>query len=1431
MVKKFFEARWRPFVLVGITVLGFALRLYGLNWDDGDSFHPDERQIMFHVVALGWPKSFAQFLDAANSPLNPHFFAYGSFPLYLLALLGHILAHFFPAIGEFANLTLVGRVLSALFDSGTVLLTGGLALFLADDYTSARRYAWAFAFLSAALVAFTPFQLQLSHFFAVDSVLLFFVVLTLLACVALVNTDKPVRWALLAGLGYGLAMATKFSAAPLVVPLVVAALLRWYRTDLLSALSSFLLSIAVTGLVFILAMPYALLDFSNFVQQVEEQGSLARGTIIFPYTEQFAGTTPYVYEIQNMVLWGLGLTLGLAAIAGLCWLLWRVWKREASPWLVVLSWVIVFFAITGSFYVKYMRYLLPIYPFLTLLAAALLLALTRYVGIKMQGGNGNRNFTRRILGLLPYAAIAVVLGGTMFQGLALLNIYSQPNTRIQASLWIYHHIKPGSVLTYEQWDDPLPFPVDGYSPDIYQQATYLDANKQPETGLDLYDPDTVAKAQTLANLLPTVDVLTMATDRLDKSIPRLPAEYPLTIHYYQLLFSGKLGFHLAAQFENHPNLFGITLDDSNADESYSVFDHPHVRIFVRDNPYPYTSSQLLQLLLQGVKLPQSTAGLSGAQHSLLLSPQQIADDQQSPPFGVQFPQDSFSNEAPVFVWWLALALLGWIAFPLVFSAFRPLRDRGYIFAKTIGILLLAYIAWVLASVRLLAFSRLSLLIVLCVLLLCALAGGILQRRPLRQFLRAHWRLLLLEEGLFTLAFLLFVGIRALNPDLWNPYLGGEKPMELAFLNAILRSPYMPPYDPWFAGGYINYYYYGYVIFGALIKLTSIVPTTAFNLAIPTLFALTFSGVVSLVYGLTQRFSLALLGGYFAALLGNFNGLEQLKSQIAALLAHLPVPAFDYWQSSRVIPFTINEFPFWSFLFADLHPHVIDLPVATLMLGLAATFCMPALLNNHPSMTSGRQDDRDQSSRQAETWERLVLYALAAFVFGTIACVNPWDMPAYGLISGAALLLRALMERRGERGVTNLVSLGFALVTWLVVCGLGYLLYWPFYAWRQQLYVNGLGLVKQGTALGDFLTVFGFWLFLALSCFLFELYPLWKNFVKRAFASHVDSEIWSKLAYLLVCSLVLVVAALSGLKVLLAVTILCGALLAVLSLRKVGRTDEEKNGPFALAHLSVEWFTYLLLLMGLCICLGQEIVYVRDFLDGGDYERMNTVFKFSMQAWLCFAVASALALSRLLCRFPGSVFRRAWTGALIALVVGCSVFLVEGTPARIGDHQAWIAVQRPAQDADYTPTLDGFAFARAWYPSDADAITWLNENIAGSPVILEAAAPFSYQWYGRVSVYTGLPDVLGWVDHEGEQRYNDDLLEREADINIIYTTTSTAQALELLRYYNVSYIYVGPLERQLYGRQSMTGLDKFQRMVGDSLKIVYQYNGVTIYKVL
>ena len=795
--------------------------------------------------------------------------------------------------------------------------------------------------------------------------------------------------------------------------------------------------------------------------------------------------------------------------------------------------------------------------------------------------------------------------------------------------------------------------------------------------------------------------------------------------------------------------------------------------------------------------------------SLLLTPSQIAQDQQSPPFGLQFPAHSLANTFPVFFWWFALTLSGCLTFPLIFAALPGLSDRGYIFGKLLGLLLLAYLTWILACLRLVAFSHLSTVLVTGLSLASGMALFYAQRRTILAFLQRRWRLLLLEEGLFTLALLLFVGIRSLNPDLWNVYLGGEKPMEMAFLNAILRSPYMPPLDPWFAGGYINYYYYGYIVFGAFIKLTGIAPATAFNLAIPTLFALTFSGTFSLVYSLSRRVSWGLLGGYFAALIGNFDGLLQLKDWLGAALHHLPLPLFDYWRSSRIIPFTINEFPFWSFLFADLHPHVIDMPVTIFMLAIISAV-----------LVSGKSLVRNDGLRLRLNWSGLLLYALAAFVFGTLACINPWDMPVYALLTAAALLIRTVIDARGWSARRRAMSVLVSLAVYSALCALAYLFYLPFYVGYQQLYVNGLGLVSMGTKLSDYLTINDLWLFLIASFFLLELYR-WQVRRREAKAERdaraLPAGRWLRIrhicSYLLLCAFVLLCTALLGLKAVLIVLIAAGTLLLIV--QRDSRTR----------------FISLLLVAALCISLGLELVYVRDFLDGGIYERMNSVFKFSLPAWFCFATGGALAAQRLWLHLRG-LLRSAWLGAFVLLIVANSLFLSPGTLSRLHDHQLWAQQQPPVASAGYLPTLDGEAFIRAWYPGDAEAIAWINENISGSPVLLEAVEPYSsFSWFARVSVYTGLPDVLGWPDHVAEQRYSEQVLSRLADVGIIYTTPDPNQANQLLRYYHVRYIYVGTLERQAYATQSASGLDKFDRMVGSALRIVYRHDGVTIYEVM
>ncbi len=576
----------------------WMLSLYGAGSGQGTNFHPDERQIMYQVVKLSWPTSWRQFLDQANSPLNPHFFAYGTFPLYLLAFVGNLLSHISPALADFAHLTLTGRVLNVLFDTSTIALTAWLALLLTPDTTPDRRRAWSVALLAAACVAFTPFEVQQAHFYTVDTMTLFFVMLTMLACVKLIRTEKPVLWSLVAGLGYGLGLATKTSAAPLALPLLIALSLRWYhKRDLWEVIIPLIYTACLTALIFIIAMPYALLDFSEFSKQVSDQGDLARGLIDLPYVRQFAGTIPVLYQLDNLILWGLGLTLGLVSLAGLLWLCWRLWQHEMASWLVPLSWVLLYGAINCTFFTKYMRYMLPLYPLLVLMGACMLISLTAF---KL---DWNTTYARAVRAG-SYVLIALVLVGTLFQCLALNAIYSQPNTRIQASEWIFQHLKPGTVLTYEQWDDALPVVVDGKDPSIYPQASYMDASGNAQEGLDLYGDDTVAKASMIATMLMQVGAITMPTDRLDKSIPRLTERYPLTIHYYALLFSGQLGFHLGAQFEAHPSFLGITLNDSSADESYSVFDHPNARIYLRNADFPFTTAaQLEAFLLQGVRLP------------------------------------------------------------------------------------------------------------------------------------------------------------------------------------------------------------------------------------------------------------------------------------------------------------------------------------------------------------------------------------------------------------------------------------------------------------------------------------------------------------------------------------------------------------------------------------------------------------------------------------------------------------------------------------------------------------------------------------------------------------------------------------------------------------------------------------------------------------
>jgi hypothetical protein len=593
-------------LLVAVLAVALWLRLYGLHWDGGYLFHPDERKILLVVDDLHLPQPLdLRLLLSAESPLNPRFFAYGSLPLYLLRVCANLAGRFRASYATLNESYVVGRVLSALFDMATivVLYRLGRSLF-------GRRVG----LLAATLTALTVLHIQLAHFYAVDTLLTFFVVLTIYLAVRVAHRPTVSR-GLALGAALGMALATKISAAPLVLPIIGA----WFLTiipnnsvpgttaessgDASSSRETLYWHYALTGLIltgiaslvtFAVCQPYALLDIVTFTIDVVTESYMARGLADIPYTRQYIGTMPYLYPLQQMVLWSTGVPLGIASLLGIVAALGSVpalaWRRRwlrAGLRLLPLLWVLTYFGIVGSFHVKFLRYMLPVLPFLTLYGAWGLVYLVRAPSA----------LVRRV-GII---ALVVTLGGTAFYAMAYTAIYRQEHPWIQTTRWLCETLPPNSALIIEHWDDPLPLTQGVGELRCARQHRFL--------VFPAYNRDTTEKLEQLLTLLEEGDYIVLASNRLYNTIPRLPWRYPLSSRYYELLMGERLGYELVYSAAVYPQALGVrlvhdTFSDPDlpmprllveqesgdqiaahsinlgrADESYSVYDHPKTLIF------------------------------------------------------------------------------------------------------------------------------------------------------------------------------------------------------------------------------------------------------------------------------------------------------------------------------------------------------------------------------------------------------------------------------------------------------------------------------------------------------------------------------------------------------------------------------------------------------------------------------------------------------------------------------------------------------------------------------------------------------------------------------------------------------------------------------------------------------------------------------------
>lgn len=832
-------------------------------------------------------------------------------------------------------------------------------------------------------------------------------------------------------------------------------------------------------------------------------------------------------------------------------------------------------------------------------------------------------------------------------------------------------------------------------------------------------------------------------------------------------------------------------------------------------------------------------------------------------------------------WYLVITLIGFCALPIALQLFKGLPGKGITLARPLGLLIWAFVFWLFNSFGILQNDLGGELVSLAALIgfsLWSLRGGRLSA-ALDQ-LRESKRTILSGEIVFLVMFIFWVWVRGMNPEAAYT----EKPMELAFINSILRSTNFPPQDPWLSGYAISYYYFGYVMIAMLTRITGVLSSIAFNLSSALWFAMTALALYGIVYDITVLWGkqrgedlhqygrkAGVLGPLFVLIISTVEGVLEflhsggvfwktavdgsMTSKFWSWLGILdlnvpPTLPFDWipsraggwlwWRGSRVIQDmtlggtnieVIDEFPFFSYLLSDLHPHLLSMPFVLLAIALSL----------HLFTESSVYLDK---SHRIGHWAKDKSFWLTALILGSLGFINTWDFPIY---VGFFCLAWGYKRYHGEGWHMGL--LWNFLKNGLVLGLMGFILYLPFYLGFDSQAGGLLPSLEFITRGVHFWVLFASLLvpILALCIYLFKQQFDRKTFFKSTrivlilltglfilsilYGGFLLSlqEIGSNLEV----SPNLSIAAI-GQKLSLAGNAITGVhgnfpmkeillqalirrirmpgtwltlgIILVMSLSVLlRRSQSHSNGASQgiVGELKVDGFILILVVFGSLLTLFPEFFYLRDQFGW----RMNTIFKFCFQAWILWGIAAAAGSTILMRALNG--WRR------IIFNVFLTVFLVAGLA-----YPAVMLWNKTNGFASNEWTLDGNAYIERYNPGDYAAITWLQKAPIG--VVAEAVGG-SYTDYARVSTRSGQPTVLGWPGHENQWRGGgEEMGSRYNDIQLLYETKDWIEASTILKSYNIRYVYVGNLERSAYRVNS----EKFDQM----LNTIYQNGDVTIYEV-
>ena len=785
-------------------------------------------------------------------------------------------------------------------------------------------------------------------------------------------------------------------------------------------------------------------------------------------------------------------------------------------------------------------------------------------------------------------------------------------------------------------------------------------------------------------------------------------------------------------------------------------------------------------------------------------------------------------------WLLTTYAVGLATIPAAYIALPNLTDRGFGLVRPIGMLVFGSAVWMLSLLKVLPNASWSWWLIA---LLAAVAGWtwiILKRRAdFMGFIRRRWLQLVLTEAVFLVFFGVFAFVKALDPDISHT----EKPMDLMMLNAVMSAQHAPPTDLWLSGYPIAYYYFGYWMFGGIAQMSGVQSSIAYNLALATIAAMSAAAMFSLVSNLVRRDGATtaqmLAGGLVATVLllviSNLNGFWELLSLAGigseGFYSWLGIKGVDlndtstgwrpegwwwWWASSRVInrfapdgtelDFTIQEFPFFSFMLGDLHPHVMSIPFV-----LAAVSVIANLLFSRVRWGMGWLRNNPISA------------VVLVLVVGSAGFINTWDMLWMLLMLGGTVYFKSYREN----GRTHLQAIRAAAPGFVIIglVGAAFFSNYYFVTMQSQIQFPPAIPTKYATRPIHFFTVWGGLIAVLVMFASVMVVPALTREVgvlrRSAAGIGLSPGAYAKFPWVVSVGFVGLTylawlvshysfndnAVGTDLVTRLPLTALLGGVfvgLFVTTYRR-GLRGADDGAQIGL----------LLLTISSLLLFWAELFRLHDMFGG----RHNTVFKFYYEVWIFFAVVGGYSVYFWMRRHPSFVGRIRYLSAIAVFIAALLV--------AVSLYYPFAATAGKSSESGTELTLDGLKFLESSGMAIPEAMDWIRENVSNEDVLIEAPGG-SYTSHGRFSGWTGRPGVLGWTGHQSQWRGGDEWwIDRNSDLERIYSSADDAETLALIDRYSADYLIVSPNERQKY-----TGLDvsKFDR-IGHR---VFENEQVTIY---